>query len=122
MNINDAQKQIADIKQAIEGLRLQRTEGQRDKTGMYFAVAKIDRDSAYITFEAYHGYYGNSSVSSDMSPKLANYVVRALRELKWAIIQEAIWLAEQDAQLIAKEVEAEAKHLLAWAQKEGGAQ
>lgn len=115
MNINEAQKQIADIKQAIEGLRLQRTEGQRDKTGMHFDLAKIEGYNAFITFEAYHGYYGNSSVSSDMSPKLADYVARALRELKGAIIQEAIRLAEQDAQRIAKEVAVEAEQLLVWA-------
>lgn len=76
----------------IKDLENQRTTRDRDKTGLNHWRGLKNKASRGMWFEtdAYHGYYGNSSSSSDTSDDLAKEIAKTLEGLKREIINRTI--------------------------------
>jgi len=129
MNYDDIKKEISEIDRTIEGLDSQLcgsakiNTGHVDKGGLRFAGCKTYHEpliskgqshwlEASVSFGAYHGYYGDSNCSEDMSVRLASYILRSLRVLEKDIINKAVELAGKDKKKIADKAREEAQKIL----------
>lgn len=122
VSIDEARAKIAKLKAVIKALDNQIPfYQQRDKCGLRFRFHKLesgDWTPAVMTFEASHGSYGCSSASNDMSPELAEFVVRAVASMEREIIRKAQWLAKVEATQLAAMVQTEAENILKLAREE----
>jgi len=126
MDYNTVKTTISQIEGTIKALENQiPIYQQRDKCGLSFAgfedynTPKIGSDGhwgqATIRFGASHGYYGNSSAYDDMSPMLAEYVLKALRRSERSIIESAIAIAKEERRELAQKIKEESEKILALA-------
>ena len=122
MNYNEVSAKIKNINGTIERLNNQiSVEKNRDKTGLKFSgyenystptITKEQWKKAVIKFDAYHGYYGNSSCHDDMCEELSVAVLKALNCLKKEIVSKAIYILEKEKQELAKSAKEEAELIL----------
>lgn len=103
----------------IKKLELQIPTADRDKTGL-----KDWRTSGYngkelsFTTSVYHGYYGNSSVTSDASMDLGREIAKTLCDLRQEIVNRTISRLQKEIKEAANEAKEEAKQILEQAEQE----
>ncbi|MHA1329718.1 MAG: hypothetical protein ACTSR2_01450 [Candidatus Hodarchaeales archaeon] len=89
---------------------------QRDKTGLNFRFKEVLKSSGFkkalIEFDAYHGYFGYSGCTDDMSEMLAKYIVKALNYLKKEIIKKAKLIIDGDKKKLTEEAKIEAQKII----------
>ena len=122
MDYAQAQKKLSELDIAIEALKNQiHTHKDRDKTGLLFRgqpdyhkpnITGSHWQQAHISFNAYHGFYGNSSCREDMSPDVAFFVVKALNALTDKIVEKAVQIAEEQKSVIAVKIRKEAEKII----------
>lgn len=113
MNYEDLVRNIQWLEGVKKGLKNQKTTyHDRDKTGLNFRWMSTEGRCATLEFDAYHGYYGNSSIYSDMSNDLAKYVAKALNGLTKEIIEKAVALVEEDRKKLALQAKEEAQRVI----------
>lgn len=123
MNYEEIQSAIGKINSTIRDLGNQVESGNRDKVGLRFNGKMKDPTGSdnwrvgLVTFDAMHGYYGNSGCSDDMSEHLVKYIVAALNELKPGIVKAAINIAERERAELANRAKEEAEKILELAKR-----
>jgi predicted Zn-dependent protease len=122
MGYDDLLKEIKEIESTIKDLQNQiYVEHKIDKNGLHFRLTEVEKTGTWkkatVTFQASHGYYGNSSASDDMSTPLAKAIVEALEVMEKDIIKKAIATCESEKTKLAIKAKEEASKIIAMADK-----
>lgn len=90
--------------------------GDRDKTGLdVWRVAEDGSRNLVLRTDMYHGYYGNSSVSSDTSKDATEELAKTLTELKQHIITRTVARLQKQIEDAMKAASDEAERVLKYA-------
>lgn len=122
MDYNKLLNEIKKLEDIKVDLSYQIPNLQVDKTGLNFRFREVLKSSGFrkalVEFDAYHGYFGNSGCTDDMSTTLAEYVVKALNYLRKEIVEKAKLIIEADKKRLAEEARKEAKRIIELVEKE----
>ncbi|MBE3140170.1 MAG: hypothetical protein IMZ53_06265 [Thermoplasmata archaeon] len=116
MNYNEIQSEIKRLQGLSEDVDSQIGERHRDidKCGMSFRYLDYDKKikscghhdwpEAIVKFDAYHGYWGNSGCSNDMTEDFADIILEALNDksIRLSIIMKAKKLIAEKIVKLAK--------------------